>query len=286
MSYENLLIGRDGVTATITLNRPDKRNALSLALMGEMVDALDELAGDRDVQAIVVEGSGPAFSAGHDLGELVGREVDFYEEVFDLCTRMMERIHRVPQPVIAKVNGIATAAGCQLVASCDLAVATESSRFATPGVRIGLFCSTPMVPISRAIGRKRAMQMLLTGDPIDARTAADWGLVNQVVPEEELDAAVAGLIERITRSSPLVIGIGKEAFYEQIEVDEHRAYEQTKAVMATNALAGDAQDGICAFLDKRTVGPGEWPSQHADGRPDEPSDGPAVRPSSGAGSPT
>jgi enoyl-CoA hydratase/carnithine racemase len=157
--------------------------------------------------------------------------------------------------VIAKVNGIATAAGCQLVASCDLAVATEGSRFATPGVRIGLFCSTPMVPISRAIGRKRAMQMLLTGEPIDALTAADWGLVNQVVPEEELDAAVASLIERITRSSPLVIGIGKEAFYEQIELDEHRAYDLTKAVMAMNALAGDAQEGICAFLEKR---PAVW----------------------------
>jgi enoyl-CoA hydratase/carnithine racemase len=252
MSYENLVVGRDGVAATITLNRPDKRNALSRALMGEVLDALDELGRDRDVQAIVLEGSGPAFSAGHDLGEMVGQRLDFYQEIFDLCTRMMERIHRVPQPVIAKVNGIATAAGCQLVASCDLVVATETSRFATPGVRIGLFCSTPMVPLSRCIGRKRAMEMLLTGQPIDARTAADWGLVNQVVPEEELDASVAALVEQITRSSPLVIGIGKEAFYEQIELDEHRAYDLTKAVMAMNALAGDAQEGICAFLEKRT----------------------------------
>ncbi|MFN8188724.1 MAG: enoyl-CoA hydratase [Gaiellales bacterium] len=251
MSYENLLVGRDGVAATITLNRPDKRNALSRALMGEVLDALDELGCDRDVQAIVLEGSGPAFSAGHDLGEMVGRGLDFYQEVFDLCTRMMERVHRVPQPVIAKVDGIATAAGCQLVASCDLVVATEGSRFATPGVRIGLFCSTPMVPLSRCIGRKRAMEMLLTGKPIDARTAAEWGLVNQVVPEDELDGTVAALVEQITRSSPLVIGIGKEAFYEQIELDEHRAYDLTKAVMAMNALAGDAQEGICAFLEKR-----------------------------------
>jgi enoyl-CoA hydratase/carnithine racemase len=251
MRYENLSVGRDGVAATITLDRPEKRNALSLALMGEVVEALDELGGDRAIHAIVIEGSGPAFSAGHDLGEMVGRKLDFYQEVFDLCTRMLERIHRVPQPVIAKVNGFATAAGCQLVASCDLVVATEGSRFATPGVKIGLFCSTPMVPLSRCIGRKRAMQMLLTGEPIDARTAADWGLVNQVVPEDELDSAVTALVERITRSSPLVIGIGKEAFYEQIELDEHRAYDLTKAVMAMNALAGDAQEGMGAFLEKR-----------------------------------
>ena len=163
----------------------------------------------------------------------------------------MNAIHVVPQPVIARVHGVATAAGCQLVASCDLAVASESARFGTPGVKIGLFCSTPMVPISRAVGRKRAMEMLLTGELIDASTALDWGLVNRVVPDAELDAAVAELIERIGRASPLTVGIGKEAFYAQIDLDERQAYDVTKTVMAMNALAGDAQEGICAFLEKR-----------------------------------
>jgi enoyl-CoA hydratase/carnithine racemase len=164
---------------------------------------------------------------------------------------MMNAIHVVPQPVIARVHGVATAAGCQLVASCDLAVASESARFGTPGVKIGLFCSTPMVPISRAVGRKRAMEMLLTGELIDASTALDWGLVNRVVPDAELDAAVAELVERIGRASPLTVGIGKEAFYAQIDLDERQAYDVTKTVMAMNALAGDAQEGICAFLEKR-----------------------------------
>jgi enoyl-CoA hydratase/carnithine racemase len=164
---------------------------------------------------------------------------------------MMEAIHRVPQPVIAKVHGVATAAGCQLVAACDLAVAAESARFATPGVKIGLFCSTPMVPVSRAVGRKRAMEMLLTGEPIDAPTACDWGLVNRVVPDGELESAVAELVEKIARTSPLTLGIGKEAFYAQVDLDEHGAYELTKSVMIANALAEDAQEGIGAFLEKR-----------------------------------
>jgi enoyl-CoA hydratase/carnithine racemase len=167
----------------------------------------------------------------------------------------METIHRLPQPVIARVHGTATAAGCQLVAACDLAVAAEGARFATPGVKIGLFCSTPMVPLSRAIGRKRALDMLLTGRPVDAATALDWGLVNRVVPEDALDAEIDGLVEAIARSSPLTVGIGKEAFYAQIELDEHRAYDLTKAVMAMNARADDAQEGMCAFLEKR---PPEW----------------------------
>jgi enoyl-CoA hydratase/carnithine racemase len=167
----------------------------------------------------------------------------------------METIHRLPQPVIAKVHGMATAAGCQLVAACDLAVAAEDARFATPGVKIGLFCSTPMVPLSRAIGRKRALEMLLTGRPVDAATALDWGLVNRVVAEEGLDAEVDALVDAIARSSPLTVGIGKEAFYSQIELDEHRAYDLTKAVMAMNARADDAQEGMSAFLEKR---PPEW----------------------------
>jgi enoyl-CoA hydratase/carnithine racemase len=177
--------------------------------------------------------------------------VGFYQHVFDVCTRMMEALHRVPQPVIARVHGIATAAGCQLVAACDLAVAADDARFATPGVKIGLFCSTPMVPLSRAIGRKRALEMLLTGAPIDAATALDWGLLNRVVPADALDATVSELVAAIARSSSLTVGIGKRAFYDQIDLDESRAYDLTKTVMATNMLAADAQEGICAFLEKR-----------------------------------
>ena len=253
--FRHLIVRREPPAATITLNRPEKRNALSLELMQEAIAALRQVSSDPSVRAIVVEGSGPAFSAGHDLSEMVGRDLASYQELFDVCTVLMETIHKVPQPVIAKVHGIATAAGCQLVASCDLAIAAEGARFGTPGVKIGLFCSTPMVPVSRAVGRKRALQLLLTGEPIDAETARDWGLVNAVVPAEELDRAVDELVAKVSRSSPLTVSIGKEAFYAQIELDEHAAYDLTKTVMAMNALAGDAQEGIEAFLEKR---PPEW----------------------------
>src|SRR3954449_3067007 len=254
-SARPVLVRRDGPAARITLNRPAQRNALSLELMREATAALMELGGDAEVRAIVIEGAGPAFCAGHDLGEMVGRDLGYYQHVFDVCTEMMDAVHRAPQPVIARVHGIATAPGCQLVAACDLAVAAAEARFATPGVKIGLFCSTPMVPLSRAIGRKRALEMLLTGTPIDAATALEWGLVNRVVPAAELDEAVLELAQRIAAASPLTIGIGKEAFYSQVELDEHRAYDLTKAVMAMNSLAGDAQEGICAFLEKR---PATW----------------------------
>ena len=240
----------DGV-ARVTLDRPEKRNALSLELMDELTGVLQRLGARPDARAIVVEGAGVAFSAGHDLTEMVGRDLPFYQRLFDSCTELMETIHRVPQPVIAKVHGIATAAGCQLVAACDLAVAADDARFATPGVTIGLFCSTPMVPLSRAIGRKRALEMLLTGAPISAATALEWGLVNRVVPVSDLDAAVDELVAAISSSSPLTLAIGKEAFYEQVELDEHRAYDLTKSVMAMNSMAADAQEGICAFLEKR-----------------------------------
>ena len=248
---DHILVRQDGAAARVTLNRPEKRNALSLALMEELIDALDEIGRDPETRAVVIEGAGPAFSAGHDLGEMVGRDAAFYARLFDVCTVMMETIHRIPQPVIAKVHGIATAAGCQLVASCDLAVAAAGTRFATPGVRIGLFCSTPMVPISRAVGRKRALELLLTGDPIDADTACAWGLVNRVVPSEKLEEAVTELVAKVARSSPLTVRIGKEAFYKQVELDEHGAYELTRSVMATNAQAADAQEGMGAFLEKR-----------------------------------
>jgi enoyl-CoA hydratase/carnithine racemase len=246
-----VLVRRDGPEARITLNRPAQRNALSLALMGEVIDALDALGADAGVRAIVIEGAGPAFCAGHDLGEMTGGDVGFYQHVFDVCTQMMEALHRVRQPVIARVHGIATAAGCQLVAACDLAVAADDARFATPGVKIGLFCSTPMVPLSRAVGRKRSLEMLLTGAPIDAATALDWGLLNRVVPADALDATIAELVAAIARSSSLTVGIGKRAFHDQIDLDESRAYDLTKTVMAMNMLAADAQEGIGAFLEKR-----------------------------------
>jgi enoyl-CoA hydratase/carnithine racemase len=246
-----VLVRRDGPEARITLNRPAQRNALSLDLMGRVTAALGELGADASVRAIVIDGAGPAFCAGHDLGEMVDRDLAFYQHVFDVCTEMMEAIHRVPQPVIARVHGIATAAGCQLVAACDLAVAADDARFATPGVKIGLFCSTPMVPVSRAVGRKRALEMLLTGTPIDAATALDWGLVNRVVPAGELDATVGELVAAIAASSPLTVGIGKRAFHDQIDLDEARAYDLTKTVMSMNMLAADAQEGICAFLETR-----------------------------------
>ena len=255
VDLQNLTVEEHGPAVVITLNRPEKRNALSLALMQELCGVLNVIESRSDVRAVVLAGAGAAFSAGHDLSEMVGRDLPFYQRLFDTCTVLMETIHRLPQPVIAKVRGIATAAGCQLVAASDLAVAADTARFATPGVKIGLFCSTPMVPLSRAIGRKRALEMLLTGEPISADTAADWGLVNRVVPESELDQAVERLVELVAESSPLTVGIGKHAFYEQIELDEHRAYDLTKSVMTMNSMAADAQEGICAFLDKR---PPEW----------------------------
>jgi enoyl-CoA hydratase/carnithine racemase len=248
---ETILVSQEGVKARITLNRPEKRNALSLEVMEELIDSLETLGANPDVRAIVIEGAGVAFSAGHDLSEMVGRDLSFYQRLFDVCTELMETIHRVPPPVIAKVHGVATAAGCQLVAGCDLAVAAADARFATPGVKIGLFCSTPMVPLSRAIGRKRALEMLLTGELIDANAALEWGLINRVVPPEQLEEAVTDLVAAIARSSPLTVGIGKDAFYAQVEVDEHRAYDLTKSVMAMNSMAADAQEGMRAFLEKR-----------------------------------
>jgi enoyl-CoA hydratase/carnithine racemase len=249
--YRNVLVAAAGPAARIVLNRPEKRNALSLELMEEAIRALHEASAQSATRAIVIEGAGPAFSAGHDLSEMIGREEAFLRELFDVCTVMMETIHELPQPVIAKVHGIATAAGCQLVAACDLAIAAEGTRFATPGVKIGLFCSTPMVPVSRAVGRKRALQMLLTGDPIDAATALDWGLVNRVVPPEELEPAVLELVAAIARSSAYTVGVGKQAFYAQVDRAEHEAYQHCKFVMTENALAADAQEGMTAFLEKR-----------------------------------
>jgi enoyl-CoA hydratase/carnithine racemase len=246
-----VLVREDGPAARITLNTPERRNALSLALMEELTATLRRVSAEPGVRAIVLEAAGPAFSAGHDLSEMIGRDVPFFQRLFDVCCALMETVHAVPQPVIAQVEGIATAAGCQLVAACDLAVAAEDARFATPGVKIGLFCSTPMVPLSRAIGRKRAMDMLLTGRPIDAETALAWGLVNRVVPRDAVKAEVDDIVEAVARTSPLTVGIGKEAFYAQVDLDERAAYDLTKAVMTMNAGADDAQEGMSAFLERR-----------------------------------
>ena len=251
VEYRGLLVSTDGPAARITLNRPEKRNALSLELMQELIGALRAVAAHPGTRAIVIDAAGPAFSAGHDLSEMIGRDEAFLDELFATCTQLMQTIHELPQPVIAKVHAVATAAGCQLVAACDLAVAADGARFATPGVKIGLFCSTPMVPVSRAVGRKRAMQMLLTGEPIDAATALDWGLVNQVVPADQLEEAVDQLVDAIARSSSSTVALGKQAFYDQVDRAEPDAYEHTKAVMTENALAADAQEGMTAFLEKR-----------------------------------
>ncbi len=254
---KEISVEREGSAAIVTMRRPERRNALSLAMMRELTAALRELGADRSLRAIVLAGEGPAFSAGHDLRELRGRDEPAYTEIFDQCVVLMAAIEATAQPVIAEVGALATAAGCQLVAACDLAVASTQARFATPGVRIGLFCSTPMVPLSRDIGRKRAMQMLLTGEPVDAATALDWGLVNAVVAPEHLRGATLALAERIAEASRAVVGLGKAAFYRQLELDEAAAYDLTKTVMISNAQLEDAQEGIAAFIDKR---PPHWPA--------------------------
>jgi enoyl-CoA hydratase/carnithine racemase len=251
VAQQHLLVEDALPAVVITLNRPEQRNALSTPLMRELTGALERESARPEVRAIVLRASGPAFSAGHDLKELLDRSLEEEREVFDVCTRMMQTLQRIPQPVIAAVQGIATAAGCQLVATCDLAIASEAARFATPGVKIGLFCSTPMVALSRNIGRKRALEMLLSGRPIDAGTAADWGLVNRVVPAADLDGAALELAHQVASASPLTLRIGKQAFYRQIDVGQEEAYDLMSQTMAENAMTGDAQEGMSAFLDKR-----------------------------------
>lgn len=251
MAEPYLTIEEERGLVTLTMNRGEKRNPLSVAMMEQLVEALRQIGKRSEARAVIIAGAGPAFCAGHDLGELRGRDLGFYRNVFDLCSQLMQTVQAIPQPVIARVQGIATAAGCQLVATCDLAIASENAHFATPGVRIGLFCSTPMVALSRAIGRKRAMEMLLSGEPVDAHTAAEWGLVNRVVPDAELVAETHKLATRIAEASALTVAMGKQAFYAQIDLDQARAYDYTKEVMSLNAMAADAQEGMGAFLEKR-----------------------------------
>ncbi|MGH7727403.1 MAG: enoyl-CoA hydratase [Vulcanimicrobiaceae bacterium] len=252
---------RAGPIATLVLANPARRNALSLAVMEELRTAFEALGADRGVRVAILRAEGPAFSAGHDLREVrcVGAEGDLAQArtIFEACVRLMETIQRIPQPVIAEVAGIATAAGCQLVAGCDLAIAAGDARFATPGVKIGLFCTTPMVALTRAVGRKRAMEMLLTGEFIDAETAAAWGLVNRVVPPERLHDEVLALARKIAEASARVVELGKAAFYRQIELEQHQAYAYAQEIMSANALAADAAEGISAFLERRSP---DWPT--------------------------
>ncbi|WP_398464193.1 enoyl-CoA hydratase [Tardiphaga sp.] len=252
-----LLREQVGDVAVLTLNRSAARNSLSDGLIAELHAALDEIAGDTSVRAVVITAKGPAFSAGHDLKELTARRADddrgraYFGQLMNACSAMMQAVVRLPKPVVAAVQGIATAAGCQLVASCDLAIASEEARFATPGVDIGLFCSTPMVALSRNVPRKQAMEMLLTGEPISAERAREIGLVNRVVPAgTERDAAIA-LAQQVARKSAHTIKIGKEAFYRQADMNLADAYRFAAEVMTENMMARDAEEGIGAFIEKR-----------------------------------
>lgn len=251
MSYENIRLEFDGDLARLVLNRPDKFNALSRATILEMIQALTAIKTNPRARVVIVRAEGKHFCSGHDLSEMTGADTACYRDIFDNCGQMMTMIHEIPQPVIAQVHGIATAAGCQLVAACDLAIAEEGAVFSTPGVRIGLFCSTPMVPLVRAIGRKRALEMLLTGRRVPAAEAAQWGLINQVVPKEKLAEEAEKLAGTIAEASKMTVGIGKLAFYAQIDMTEPQAYSLAQNAMTTNITTADAQEGIKAFLEKR-----------------------------------
>jgi enoyl-CoA hydratase/carnithine racemase len=250
VEFENILVERSGEFATVTMNRPQRRNALSLQHMRELITAFAQI-GDSDALGIVLAGNGPVFSAGHDFADVADAGLQEVRSLLMTCTELMTLIQQVPQPVVARVHGLATAAGCQLVASADLAVASENAGFAAPGGKGGWFCHTPMVAIARNIGRKRAAEMALTGDIIDAQTALDWGLVNQVVPAGQLAAATADLLERVTRGSAQSKGIGKQALYVQIDLDQPKAYAYAIEVMAATSQLPDAREGMRAFLGKR-----------------------------------
>lgn len=254
MSYQYILVDRDGPYITITMNRPERRNALSLGHLRELRDAF-ERAGESDALGVILAGNGPVFSAGHDFSEMAGAGLREMRELLWTCTDLMETIQRIPQVVIARVHGLATAAGCQLVATCDLAVASEEASFATPGGKGGWFCHTPIVALSRAISRKHALEMALTGDPIDAQTALQWGLVNRVVPAELLDSATLDLLQRATRGSAFSKGVGKQGFYAQVDLDQPKAYAYAVELMAAASQSEDAQEGMRSFLEKR---PPRW----------------------------
>jgi enoyl-CoA hydratase/carnithine racemase len=249
--FTHITAALENSTAVVTLNRPDKRNALSAEMMAELIECLQTCSNVPDVRVAIIAGAGKAFCSGHDLRELSGRGENEYRRIFALCTELMLALQSTSVPVIAEVQGVATAAGCQLVAACDLAIASTDASFATPGINIGLFCTTPMVPLVRCVGRKRAMQMLMTGVPIDSRIALEWGLVNDVVEPERLRVASRELAAAIARASRETVSMGKRAFYRQIGLDDSAAYDCAKDTMTSNALTVDAQEGISAFLSKR-----------------------------------
>ncbi|MGH3636439.1 enoyl-CoA hydratase-related protein [Mycobacterium sp.] len=250
MGYENIVVTHSGDFATITMDRPEQRNALSLDHIRELLAAFRDV-GESDALGVVLAGNGPVFSAGHDFADMMGSDHASMRQLLVVCTDLMTTMQQIPQPVVARVHGLATAAGCQLVASADLAVAADTAGFAAPGGRGGMFCHTPMVAIARNIGRKRAAELALSGDTIDAATALDWGLVNKVVPIEQLDSAVQDLLERVTRGSPESKGLGKQTLYAQIDLDQPKAYAHAIEVMAAASQLPDAQEGIRAFMEKR-----------------------------------
>ena len=250
MSYQCVLVDRDGDFITITMNLPGRRNALSLAHMQELTDAF-RTAGETDALGVILAGNGSVFSSGHDFADMAGSDLAEMRRLLVTCTELMTVMQTIPQPVVARVHGLATAAGCQLVASADLAVAAETAQFAVPGGKGGWYCTTPMVAVGRAVGRKRAVEMAMTGDPIDAATAAEWGLINKVVPADQLVDATLDLLRRATRGSPLSKGIGKQAFYAQIDLDQAKAYSYAIEVMAAASQTADAREGVAAFLEKR-----------------------------------
>jgi enoyl-CoA hydratase/carnithine racemase len=250
-----LLYEKQGGIVRLTLNRPEKRNALSLKLLEELDAAINRVAADPEARVVVIAAAGRVFCAGHDLAEMTGRTKADYRELFSACSVVMQGFRSLPQPVIARVQGMATAAGCQLVASCDLVVAATEAQFAAPGVKIGLFCTTPMIPLVRAVPAKLALEMLFTGAPISAERALVAGLVNRVVEAGELDAVVQEFCDAILATSPRVIGLGKKAFYDQLSVDEATAYERAVEIITDNATFADAQEGMRAFLEKR---PAKW----------------------------
>jgi enoyl-CoA hydratase/carnithine racemase len=262
VEYEHILVQRSGDFATVTMNRPQRRNALSLQHMRELTAAFRDI-GDSDAIGIVLAGNGPAFSAGHDFADVADGDLIAVRSLLQTCTELMDLIQHVPQPVVARVHGLATAAGCQLVATADLAVASENAGFAAPGGKGGWFCHTPMVAIARNVGRKRTMEMAMSGDVIDARTALDWGLVNRVVPPDQLDSATADLLERVTLGSAVSKGIGKQALYAQIDLDQPKAYAYAVEVMAATSQLPDAREGMRAFLEKRKP---IWGRRRASGR--------------------
>ncbi|MEW6350061.1 MAG: enoyl-CoA hydratase [Thermodesulfobacteriota bacterium] len=252
MDYTEILVSTEQEVGILTLNSPHTANALSKNMIREVIEALQGLDADPSVRVIIIRANGKHFCSGHNLSEMQGVGMVELKFIFEQCSRMMTLVHDIPKPVIAQVHGVATAAGCQLVATCDLAVAEEKARFATPGVKVGLFCTTPMIALSRAVGRKRALEMLFTGRMISAEEAERWGLVNKVVPQAELEHTAMELAHNIATASPLVIAIGKQAFYATVEQDERRAYHLASTTMTANLMTEDAQEGIQAFMAKRT----------------------------------